>query len=637
MAAETEQRVSDWRAELRGAVAAIPHKWLFGLLLLAWVLLFQFLGNSTHGYVKTPSLFGWLSYVYEMGVDDRHGYLIPFVVLGFLWWKRRELAEVSARPWAPALAVLLVGMLIHLLGYMVQQTRLSVVGFYFGLWGILGVVWGPQVMQRTFFPFLLFVFCVPLGTATETLTFPLRKVATTITVKICNLLSIGVQQSGTNMMDPQGRYQYDVAAACSGIRSLTAICAISTAYAFVFFTQLWKRAVVILLAIPLAVISNVLRLLSIVFASELSGVTGHSPQAAGQYVHDSTIISLLPYVVGFFGLFFAARRMREDREVDLRDVALPVGILALIPAIVGEVLRSSSSLPGQQFAQHGPMQFVLLAPFAAVVLIAIGSGRGPKMIFSPRAVGPAAAALVMVGVAAGFLVQRQKWQRLSSPGVKVVPEEVFIAAGTNQFLAATNAVYLPNRVLGYDSRPLPLQQIVWDWLPKDTTYGQRRYFREDGFWLDNMVVLMGADRTSIHKPQFCLTGQGFRIVSEETDSIEVARPVPYQLPVKKLTLAGQVQQDGRRQDVGGVFVYWFVSEDNLSAEHGERMWRMSYDLVRTGVLERWAYVICMAFNRPGEEDVTYERLKEFIRASVPEYQLTTGRPRPELPRAQAGK
>jgi hypothetical protein len=195
-------------------------------------------------------------------------------------------------------------------------------------------------------------------------------------------------------------------------------------------------------------------------------------------------------------------------------------------------------------------------------------------------------------------------------------------------------------VLAYDSQPLPLAAAVYEWLPKDTVYGQRRYVStNENFWLDNLVVLMGADRTSIHKPQYCLVGQGFSIASEEIDSIRMARPIAYELPVKKLTFKGNVMNDGKRQDVSGVFVYWFVSDTALSSEHGERMWRMGYDLVRTGVVQRWAYVICMAFTNPGKanEDAAYERLKDFIRASVPEYQLTTGKPLPELSSAGSGK
>ena len=43
-------------------------------------------------------------------------------------------------------------------------------------------------------------------------------------------------------------------------------------------------------------------------------------------------------------------------------------------------------------------------------------------------------------------------------------------------------MYLPPTVLDYRSRAIPLTRVVCDWLPRDTTYGQRHYTNvQDGF------------------------------------------------------------------------------------------------------------------------------------------------------------
>jgi hypothetical protein len=47
-------------------------------------------------------------------------------------------------------------------------------------------------------------------------------------------------------------------------------------------------------------------------------------------------------------------------------------------------------------------------------------------------------------------------------------------------------------------------------------------------------------------------------------------------------------------------------------------------LLRTGELQRWAFVFCFTTCKPGEEKVTYEHMCKFLAASVPEFQLTTG-------------
>ena len=64
----------------------LPNKVFFFALLAAWVVLFQFLGNSILGYIHTSSLFAWLYNAYniggEAGEDASIGNLIPFLVVG---------------------------------------------------------------------------------------------------------------------------------------------------------------------------------------------------------------------------------------------------------------------------------------------------------------------------------------------------------------------------------------------------------------------------------------------------------------------------------------------------------------------------------------------------------------------------
>src|SRR5205085_2957680 len=105
----------------------LPGKALFLALLSAWLVLFHFLGNATLGYTKTVSLFGWLNYCYDITPDDAHGYLIPFVVVALFWWKRDQLLALPKRNWWPALILLIFALLLHAAGFMIQQTRISVV------------------------------------------------------------------------------------------------------------------------------------------------------------------------------------------------------------------------------------------------------------------------------------------------------------------------------------------------------------------------------------------------------------------------------------------------------------------------------------------------------------------------------
>jgi hypothetical protein len=143
--------------------------------------------------------------------------------------------------------------------------------------------------------------------------------------------------------------------------------------------------------------------------------------------------------------------------------------------------------------------------------------------------------------------------------------------------------------------------------------------------LDLRAVLMGTDRASIHKPQICLPAQGWQIddVHSAQTSLNIERPFAYQLPIMKLVARKTVSDGGREQTWSAVYVYWFVADDALSGSPSgfERMWWMATKLLKTGVLQRWAYVSCFVACPPGQEDATFDRMKQFIVAAVPEFQL----------------
>jgi Protein of unknown function (DUF3485) len=225
------------------------------------------------------------------------------------------------------------------------------------------------------------------------------------------------------------------------------------------------------------------------------------------------------------------------------------------------------------------------------------------------------AALVLMTAAAVMLSHIGHFQTLSPPGVKTHPLDSSIRVEAD----------LPEHVLNYDSKLMDTEPVVLATLPADTSFGYRRYQAPDKFWLDLRVVLMGHDRTSMHKPQICLNGHGWRLndTASEVTSLKVEQPHPYDLPVVKLVASNTVTVDGQKQTFNAVYVYWYVANDAVSAsETGlQRMWLMAKRLLRTGVLQRWAYVSCLAPCVPGQEAATYDRLKQFIVAAAPQFQL----------------
>jgi hypothetical protein len=224
-------------------------------------------------------------------------------------------------------------------------------------------------------------------------------------------------------------------------------------------------------------------------------------------------------------------------------------------------------------------------------------------------------ALTMMTGSGVFLVRLKTTQKLGRPGVKLE---------------------LPGQPAGFTSEPLAVTDIEIATLPRDTTFGRRLYSQVQNGQTNQImlgIVLMGADRTSLHTPQICLAGLGWRIDKTELITVPIDRPHPYALPVMKLTASKELTSpdgrrltlpDGRTATWSGVYMYWFVAENSLTANHWERMWRMSKNLLLTGTLQRWAYVNCFATCAPGQEDTTAARMQQLIADAVPEFQLATG-------------
>jgi hypothetical protein len=221
-------------------------------------------------------------------------------------------------------------------------------------------------------------------------------------------------------------------------------------------------------------------------------------------------------------------------------------------------------------------------------------------------------ALALMAGTAGMLAGLKTHQRLGTPGIKATP-----IPGSVRM-----TIDLPERILDFTSTNVPESESERGYFPKDTSYIRRLYQAPDGFEASATIVLMGADRSSIHRPDYCLPGQGWTIVSKKGINIPISGSQPYELPVMKWYIYNShTTPDGQKQEVHGIYVFWFVADREQTVDNVQRMWWLARDLLRTGVLQRWAYVSYFSVCAPGQEDAAFERMRQLIAASVPEYQL----------------
>jgi hypothetical protein len=115
----------------------------------AGAMMFQCWGNAGRGYIPTSSLFYWWAYQWRNAASESEHGLIVLAIAGGLMWRNLR-AEVRLRPTVesivPALAALLAALILHALGFISQQARISILALLLFTWGVLrlggGRRWG---------------------------------------------------------------------------------------------------------------------------------------------------------------------------------------------------------------------------------------------------------------------------------------------------------------------------------------------------------------------------------------------------------------------------------------------------------------------------------------------------------------
>lgn len=254
------------------------------LVVVFAALLFHVHGNTTDVVNDGSSLFRALFTKWNDPLGSMsHGWLIPLVALYCIWDRRAGLLAAEKRVWWMAFIGVVGALLLHWAGLRVQQSRLSMFAMIGLLWSVPAYVYGPAVGRRLLFPCAYLLLAVPWHFL-DTMTFPLRMMATIGAGWVLNGLGIATTRIGTAMYSSAGGgFAVDVADPCSGLRSLLAIVALSTAYAYLSNRTTLQRWLLCILSVPLVLVSNMGRI--VVTAMLFMFFQGEQAQ---KMIHDSS-------------------------------------------------------------------------------------------------------------------------------------------------------------------------------------------------------------------------------------------------------------------------------------------------------------------------------------------------------------
>jgi len=198
--------------------------------------------------------------------DYSHGFLVPILALWILWQQRRRLAEMPPAPSWWGFPITLFAMLLLVVGSLGAENYISRASLLIVIAGLIINFGGWPYFRVTFFAWLVLFLMIPFpAIIANRIVLPLQFLSSGLATGFMDLCGIPVYREGNIIFLPS--ITLEVAEACSGIRSLMAMITIAVAYGYLLESKPWKRVVLVISAVPIAVVANSLRVMA-------SGVLG---------------------------------------------------------------------------------------------------------------------------------------------------------------------------------------------------------------------------------------------------------------------------------------------------------------------------------------------------------------------------
>jgi len=224
-----------------------------------------------------------------------HGILIPFVTVYLIWQKRDVLnrVEYEYSPWGWRLIV--TGLTIYLFSLIFRINSPAGFSMIFVLMGSVLHYYGRNVFKEVWFPLVFLVFMVPVPSVVIVkLSFSMKLFAAKISAILLNEMRIPAIQEGSII---KMRHAYVIVDdVCSGLRSLISLTALAAIFAYWMKSSLMKRMIVFISSIPIAIITNVCRIILLCSITEIWG-----PKYAVGFIHD--LSGFLVFGLAFILLF----------------------------------------------------------------------------------------------------------------------------------------------------------------------------------------------------------------------------------------------------------------------------------------------------------------------------------------------
>lgn len=191
--------------------------------------------------------------------DFSHGFLVPVFALYLAWTKRDALRRTQLTPSWSGVVVVAMGMAFLLAGVYGAELFLARISLLILLSGLVLTFGGRTLLKELRFPLLVLLLAIPIPAIVfNQITAPLQTLASKLASALLPLFGVPVLREGNIINLPS--MSLEVAEACSGIRSLMSLFTLSVFYGYFMEQSVWKRTLLALASIPIAIAANALRI-----------------------------------------------------------------------------------------------------------------------------------------------------------------------------------------------------------------------------------------------------------------------------------------------------------------------------------------------------------------------------------------